>query len=144
MTGGTVYPVTVTGPFTFDVTTPVTTSLRMVSVNQTLTSSHGTSVTLERIVLTPTEARVYYRGPAEMFLAGGTPTLPELYVDGKEVDGTEGKPLGGGRWSYSFGNWGVNLYRSHSVWSIKILTDPTMTNYRRAWSDSVTFHVIVP
>lgn len=36
------------------------------------------------------------------------------------------------------------LYDNHGDWSVKVLTDPVMTNNYRTYTDSVTFHVTVP
>ncbi len=143
--GGLLYRVTTTGSFTFDVTAPVTFSVRALDLNQTLTSSHGTKVTLERVVVTPSEARVYLHGPLETYLAGGPPIAPVLEVGGKEIDAIGWPlPFGGRRETDSFGNVGVNLYRDHSEWTLKVLTDPVVRNYSRSWTDAVTFHVKLP
>ncbi len=138
------YPLTVTGPFTFDITAPVTTSVRTAEINQTVTSSHGTAVTLERVVVTPSEARVYVQGPPQNEIAGGESIAPTLYVGGKEIDSSIGLPLGGAQRSDSFGNWGANLYQYHGEWTLKVLTDPIVRNYARSWTDAVTFHFTIP
>ncbi len=138
------YPLTVTGPFTFDITAPVTTSVRTAEINQTVTSSHGTAVTLERVVVTPSEARVYVQGPPQNEIAGGESIAPTLYVGGKEIDSSIGMPLDGARRADSFGNWGVNLYQYHGEWTLKVLTDPVVRNYSRSWTDAVTFHFTLP
>jgi hypothetical protein len=138
------YPLTVKGPFTFDFAVPVTTSVRTAEINQKLISSHGTSVTLERVVVTPSEARVYLQGPPQNEIAGGASIAPTLFVGGTEIDSSVGMPLGGARESDSFGNWGVNLYQNHGEWALKVLTDPIVRNYRRSWTDSVTFQFTVP
>lgn len=135
--------ISVTGPFSFDFVAPVTPGRRVLEVNQTLTSSHGTTVSLEKIVVTPSEARLYLTGPDIANLAGGPPIAPTLYVGGQVVmDGVqESRPLGGGREIDSIVG---DLYNKQGDWAVKVLTDPTMQNGYRQYTDSVTFHVTMP
>ena len=138
-----VQPIIVTTNFAADLTVPVTSSVRAADLNLTATWAHGTTVTLERVVVTPSETRLIVHGPVETDLAGGPAIAPTLIVDGKEVTGggSSGWPLGGGREATSFG---ANLYDNHGDWQVKVLTDPVMTNNYRSYTDAVTFHINVP
>lgn len=134
-------PLIVTTNFAADLTVPVTSSVRVADLNLTATSAHGTTVTLERVVVTPSETRLIVRGPVETELAGGPAIAPTLIVDGKEIGGGSMWLLGGGRAATSFG---ANLYDNHGDWQVKVLTDPALTNNYRSYTDAVIFHISVP
>jgi hypothetical protein len=76
---------TVPGPFTFEFTVPFVPA-RVAEVNQTVVAN-GTAMTLERVVVTPSEARLFLRGAA--FARAGAPPQGrpnvKLLVDGENV-----------------------------------------------------------
>jgi hypothetical protein len=136
--------ITVPGPFTFHVSVPVDSRKRIAEVKQTLTSSHGTAVTLERTVITPTEARVYLLGPSGSAPADtfrGPPIVATLSVGGKDIEGGWGSIGADGMVVETFD---TSLYTSHDPLSIKVLTDPIVVGYSRKYSGEVTFSVTVP
>jgi hypothetical protein len=61
--------VTVQGTLSFDVKVPVDPRVKTINVNQEVTSKP--SITLDRIIVTPTYARIFYRGgdPDSMFMS---------------------------------------------------------------------------
>jgi hypothetical protein len=67
-------------------TTPVHTEKKVVNVNQTA-SSNGQAFTLERVVITPTEARFYYSLPSLV-----PPTTRDTLLIGSLALSIEGKP----------------------------------------------------
>jgi len=135
---GSVHPVAVSGAFAFTLTAPVTSSVRALNVNRTATSRRGTAITLERVITTPSETRVYLRGPTATDVAGGPPIASVLNVGGKKINGTVAQDLGGGREAVSFGE---NLYHDHGAWLLTVLTDPVMPRDYRSYTGSVPFRI---
>ena len=139
--------VTVAGPFAFDITIPLSPKVREAAPHLSGTSQHGTTVTLERIVVTPTEARLFVRGPdrPRAFF------FPTLYAGGVGFDAAEGTPIGHGLWVWRFfprlGSpidhrpW---LFDDHGVWTIKVLTDSIDVHNSSEWTRSVSLKVTVP
>ncbi len=138
---GSVHPVAVSGAFAFTLTAPVTSSVRTLDVNRTATSRRGTAITLGRVVTTPSETRVYLRGPTATDVAGGPPTASVLNIGGKKINATVAQALGGGREAVSFGE---NLYHDHGTWLLTVLTDPVMPHDYRSYTGSVTFRIDMP
>lgn len=137
----TIRSVTVNGPLTFNLSVPVDARVRSAELNQTAQSSHGVAVALEHIVVTPTEARLYLRGPADSLVAGGPAIVPILYVNGQEIDGSSSTAPVNGEEGDSFN---ASLYDQHGDWSVKVLTDPVMIDGSRHYTDAITFHITVP
>jgi len=135
---GSLHPVAVSGAFAFTLTAPVTSSVRTLDLNQTATSRRGTAVTLERIVTTPSETRVYLRGPTAVDVAGGPSIASVLDIAGKKINATVAQALGSGREAVSFS---VNLYHDHGTLLLTILTDPIMPHDDRSYMGSVTFRI---
>jgi len=137
--------VTVAGPFVFDVTVPLSPKVRATAPHVSGTSARGTTVTLERVVVTPTEARLYMRGPANGWYS------PMIHAGGADYDVASGGPIGGGLWVWRFfprpGSlfdhraW---LFDDHAEWTVNVLTDHVYTNGRGGWAGSVPLTVTVP
>ncbi len=139
--------VTVAGPFAFDITIPFSPKVREAAPHLSGTSQHGTTVTLERIVVTPTEARLFVRGPDQprAFF------FPKLYAGGVGFDAAEGTPIGHGLWVWRFFprlgspiNHRPWLFGDHGAWTIKVLTDSIDVHNSSEWTGSVSLKVTVP
>lgn len=137
--------VIVPGPFVFTITLPFSPQVRMLASHLSGTSRQGTTISLQRIVVTPTEARLYLRGPVDRFF------IPLLVVGGKKLDVAMTTPVGQGAWVARFfpRPHGVRdhrawLYDDHSTWTVKVLTDPANGPGRHTWGGSVNFKVQVP
>lgn len=92
----------------FDVTVPFSEG-KTVTLNQTATS-HGKTITLERVVITPSETRFYYTtGPGHPLPV----PLGELSIAGKVYDANNGFPLGSQNFEYALqndtGTWTLNI-----------------------------------
>lgn len=139
--------VTVAGPFAFDITIPLSPKVRVAAPHLSGTSQHGTTVTLERIVVTPTEARLFVRGPdrPRAFF------FPTLYAGGVGFSAAEGTPISHGLWVWRFfprlGSsvdhrpW---LFDDHGAWTVKVLTDSIDVHNSSEWTGSVSLKVTVP
>jgi hypothetical protein len=58
------------------------------------------------------------------------------------MDGIQtSKPLDGGR---EIDSIVADLYNRHGDWTVKVLTDPTLQNSYRQYTDAVSFHVTMP
>lgn len=129
------------GPFAFDLTVPVTTSVRVVEPHLTGQSNAGTAVTLERIVVTPSETRVYLRG----LPSAGTDAadlLATLDAAGQKLHPEGVAPSNNGQWVYDFDAY---LYDTRGDWRITVLTNlKTTTDGFRKYTGTVTFHVTMP
>ena len=139
--------VTVPGPFAFNITVPLSPKVRTLAPHLTGTSRYGTTITLERLVVTPTETRLYMRGPARadkffmpMLDAGGTRDYPATL-----------SPVGHRLWVARFFAFpgsaldhGVRLFDDHGEWTVKVLTDSISVHNRSEWRGSVTFKVTAP
>lgn len=137
--------VTVAGPFSFDVTVPVSPKVRTATPQVSGTSEHGTTVTLEKVIVTPTEARLFVRGPADK------PFIPVFYAGGTAFDVGLATPVGQGLWVdrifprpwSPIGSPGW-LFDNHDAWTLKVLTDSIDVQGQSEWSGSVTLNVTVP
>lgn len=139
--------VTVPGPFVFDITVPLSPKVRAAAPHVSGTSAHGTTITLERLVATPTEARLYVRGPdrPRAFF------IPMIDASGTEYNPGFGTPLGHGLWVWRFfprpwspigdNSW---LFEKRGAWTVKVLTDSVSVHNSSSWSGSVTFTVTAP
>lgn len=138
--------VTIPGPFDFAITIPVSPKLRMATPRLSETSRGGTTITLEEIRVTPTEARLYMRGPAHKFF------WPQsIAAGGVTASGTLITPVGHGLSMVRFfphlsppsdhRSW---LYDIHGPWTVKVLTDYVSRHGNGHWSEAVIFRVKVP
>jgi hypothetical protein len=106
--------VTVHGPIAFDVTIPVTLRVREAFPAHTLLID-TTPVTLERVVVTPTEARLYLRG---LNLVGDH--IPVLAVDGHQIAGNHHPQPAG----VTVSSFLAPLDDYHGGWAVVILAHP--------------------
>lgn len=124
------------GPFAFDLRVPVTPSVRVVTSQETGTSAAGTMVRLERLVITPSETKVYLHSAANGDI------VPVLTIGRQQINQSGGAvPPVNGLWSYGFD---VPLYDKHGVWTVTVLTDRDVVNGSHRFTGQVTFHVAVP
>jgi len=105
-------------PVSFDVTVPFSAG-KMVTLDQTATS-HGKTITLERVVVTPSETRFYYRtGPGHSVL---DPLAWELSIAGKTYSGNNGFDGGSLRGGENAENFEYALQSDTGTWMLNIST----------------------
>ncbi len=140
--------VTVVGAFAFDIVVPFSPHVRMAAPHITGVSPRGTRVRLERIVVTPTEARLYVR------LLGNS----NAFFNVSEVDAGEarfsvasGTPIGGGLWVWRTfpglqpGAQGHPwLYDDRGPWTVKVLIDNVDVQGKSHWGATAPLTVTVP
>jgi len=148
--------VTISGPFSFAFTVPVLNNLRVVTLHQTVQAA-GVTVTLERVEITPSDTRVYWRerpvspnfalapeigGPP---LPKDAPPLTKLLTT--QRDGTtfwRGFFLGGDN-GLRVSTFGVPGYDYRGPWTVAFQPAPTQAASRTQPSGSpITFHFTVP
>lgn len=138
--------VTIPGPFDFTIAIPFSPKLRMAAPHLSETSRGGTTITLERIRVTPTEARLYVRGPANRFF-----WLQSIAAGGVTVNSALTAPVGHGVWVVRFFPYRSApfdqhawLYDVHGLWTIKVLTDYVSQHGNGHWGGAVTFKLRLP
>jgi hypothetical protein len=138
--GTTTRQIIVPAPLIFNLEVPLDRRVRQTAPNESRQSVHGTTVTLDRIVVTPSETKIYLRVSAGPGTIGGPAIAPILYVDGKEIDDESTVDENG----EIVATYDAALYDNHGVWSLTVLTDPVMANNSRSYSGTVTFVLNVP
>lgn len=116
-----IHQLTIPGPFDFRFSVPFVPG-RVAEVGQTVTAN-GVPVTLEKVVVSPTETRAYLRvdPPAEIPPEHWSP-IARLSVDGWDSrQGERGLEGGGsageGRYAYTFSN---SLYDKRGEWTLTV------------------------
>lgn len=134
--------------FTFRFTVPFLPG-RIAAPNETVTAG-GQSVTLERVVVSPSETRLYLRG------LGGTGILPQLVVAGWDsqkvspVGWAAGQAIGvsGGVWEANDGlivcDFPSPLMDKQGEWSLLLKAGPPTADGRQVRGGPWVFHFTVP
>jgi hypothetical protein len=139
----------VTGsPFSFHFTVPFQGG-RLATPDQTVTAG-GTTVTLERVVISPSEARMYLQG------LGGTGIYPDLTVAGWDsakvsLPGWQPTEAGGILWSVwmtpggtTVADFPAALMDKHGEWTLSIKAGPATADGRKVIGGPWVFHFVVP
>lgn len=135
-------------PFTFRFTVPFHPG-RVATPNETVTAG-GAAVTLERVVVSPTETRLYLRG------LDGTGILPDLTVDGWD-SGTaplvgwqpgHAAEVSGGVWQTKDGllacDFGSPLMEKQGGWTLVVRPGAATADGRQVSGGPWVFHFTVP
>ena len=141
--------VRVAGPWSFSFTIPVIQG-RVAEVNQTLVAG-GIPVTLERVVVTPTEARAYLPFPAGNGIAAGywQPIARLTVGDWDSARGEQGPQTG---WLTNDGahacSFSSALYEKHGDWTLAVEElvglDPQISTDQTRLAGPWVFHFVVP
>lgn len=136
-TGGTSGPGTDTGsPFSFTFTVPFFAG-RVANPNEAQTAG-GTTVTLERVVVAPSETRVYLSG------LGGTGLYADLSVDGWDSAHDSGTGVQGIVWQTPDGliacDFPQALTGKHGEWTLTVKAGPATADGRQVTGGPWTFH----
>lgn len=154
--------VTVPGPFTFNLSVPVSPNVRDYAPQQTVTQADGTVVTLQRVVVTRTDTRLYIATNARQQIyptltvaqappSGIQPAQDPMMTSAQKGqttyaaipiryhNGTDGSTVG----EYLID---APLYDYHGDWTLVVQTHVTGADQGRpAYHGApVTFHVTVP
>lgn len=144
---GTSPPVTGSS-FSFHFTVPFRGG-RVATPNQTVTAG-GTPVTLERVVISPTEARMYLQG------LGGTGVYPDLTVGGWDsakvsLPGWQPTEAGWINWDVwmmpdgtTVADFPAALMDKHGEWTLSIKAGPATADGRQVTGGPWVFHFVVP
>lgn len=145
---GTSPPITVGSPFSFHFTVPFRGG-RVAMPDQTVTAG-GTTVTLERVVISPTEARMYLQGLA------GTGVYPDLTVAGWDsakvsLPGWRSNEAGGVNWGVwmtpngrTVVDFPASLMDKHGEWTLSVRAGPATADGRKVTGGPWVFHFVVP
>ncbi len=125
---------------------------RIVEPNQSLTVNGGTA-TLKKVVLTPSELRIYLTGVGEVFIAHlSTGNL----FDGWDSDRNRDSLGATQEWRTSTGlsamSFPAALYQRHGEWTLQVGLDPSGVEVQPAYSTPTpmptggpwTFHFVIP
>lgn len=136
--------VTVPGPYIFDVAMPFSSRLRVAAPHLSKTSRYGTTITLERIRVTPTEARLYVR-----YVRGPRFFLPISIVAGGVTYGVAtASPVGHGLWvarvfpplHAASTAW---LFDDHGAWTVHVMADYQTVHGSGSWRSDIAFTVYI-
>ncbi len=138
---GTPAPVTsATSPFTFTFTVPFIAG-RVTNLHEVQTAG-GTTVTLERVVVSPTETRTYLSG------LGGTDLYADLSVDGWDSAHDSGTGVQGIIWQTPDGliacDFPQPLLDKQGEWTLTIKAGPATADGRKVTGGPWVFHFRVP
>jgi hypothetical protein len=136
------YGTKVQGSLTFDFSVPFHPG-RIVNVNQSVTAN-GKTITLERIVISPSETRLYIQG---LYYSPLTAFITELSVENHVFEPNGGYD-GPGTWKIDFNN---PLFEDQGVWTVTIResvyvksSQPNVYHRVAVKRADWVFHVTVP
>ncbi len=129
--------VTVNTPFAFDLQVPVDAAQHAVTVNQA-TNVGGETLTLQRVVVTPTETRLYVQGASN---TGDDLAGPTLTVNGQQYVPNVATMSAAGVQMFSFDQ---ALYNQHGTWTLTLQTHPHTVQNQRVYADTTSVTITMP
>ncbi len=129
--------VTVNTPFAFDLQVPVDSAQHTITVNQ---AAHvgGETLTLQRVVVTPTETRLYVQGASN---TGDDLAGPTLTVNGQQYVPNVATISPAGVQVFSFDQ---AFYDQHGTWTLTLQAHPHTVQNQRAYADTTSLPITMP
>jgi len=129
--------VTVSTPFAFDLQVPVDSAQHNITVNQA-TQVGGETLTLQRVVVTPTETRLYIQGASN---TGDDLAGPTLTVNGQQYVPNVATISPAGVQMFSFDQ---AFYDQHGTWTLTLRAHPHTVQNQRAYADTASLTITMP